>query len=89
MLNESWKSLEKHFEEGITLGIGEVKAFWDSWLSMQLGNSMQDEEVELWENRNLGENNKKNKNKTKQKRVGGVFYIFIEALWLSSWLVGL
>lgn len=67
MLHESWKSLEKHFEEGITLGIGEVKAFWDSWLSMQLGNSMQDEEVELWENRNLGENNKKNQNKTKKK----------------------
>lgn len=45
---------------------------------MQLGNSMQDEEVELWENRNLGENNKKNKNKTKQKRVGGVFYILLK-----------
>lgn len=89
MLNESWKSLEKHFEEGITLGIGEVKAFWDSWLSMQLGNSMQDEEVELWENRNLGENNKKKSKQNKKKRVGGVFYIFIEALWLSSWLVGL
>lgn len=47
---------------------------------------MQDEEVELWDNKNLGENNKKNQNKT---RVGGVFCIIIEALWLSSWLVGL
>ena len=76
MLNESWKSLEKHFEEGIALGIGEVKAFWHSWLSMQLGNSMQDEEVELWENRNLGENNKK-KSKQNKKKEWEVYSTFL------------
>jgi len=82
LLNESWKSLEKHFEEGIALGIGEVKAFWDSWLSMQLGNSMQDEEVELWENRNLGENNKKIK--TKQKKEWEVYSTFLLKPYVSA-----
>lgn len=54
---------------------------------------MQNEEADLWENRNLDENRKKQISKQKTTKttikMRETFHMVADFLWLSDWLVGL